>query len=74
MNVSGLVLEIGISLSGEGTPGAALPKERAMCVRSTEVDRSQCRTRSWEELYVITTAKASNSCSTAQEVPGVKDN
>lgn len=74
MNVSGLVLEIGILLSGEGTPGAALPKERRMCVRSTELDRSPCTTRLWEELYVIMTAKASNSCSTAQEVPGVKDN
>lgn len=68
------MLEIGVLLVEEGTPEAALHKERCMCARSTELDRSQCVTGLWDELDVIMAAKASESCSTAREVPGVKGN
>lgn len=47
--MSTLMLEIGISLLSVGTPEVAFPKERH-CVRSTELDRSQCMTSLWEEL------------------------
>lgn len=56
MNMSTLMLEIGISLLSVGTPEVAFPKERH-CVRSTELDRSQCMTSLWEELCVLMTAK-----------------
>lgn len=54
--MSTLMLEIGISLLRVGTPEVAFPKERH-CVRSTELDRSQCMTSLWEELCVLMTAK-----------------
>lgn len=65
VNVSSLILEIGVLLLEEGTPEASLPKERRMCVSSAELDRSQCMTGLWEELDLIMAAKANNSCSTA---------